>query len=134
MFLTYLNSSLNKLMTSNNEAFLQPKNNQVSFPHGPHIFWVITLKSVHSILPSTQFYSDIYQYVHRGWCPKFATWLNIISRHSSKSIWVTNLIFCQNDSQIRRSSRQKDSLITHILFELYLLWYLAYCQIHRITL
>ena len=39
--------------------------------------------------------------LHRGWCPKFATGLIIM--HSSKSIWVTNLLFCQNDSPIRRS-------------------------------
>ena len=59
--------------------------------------------------------------LRRGWCPKFATGLNIIIRHSSKSIWVTNLLFCQNDSPIRKSFWQKDSLITHILFELWLI-------------
>ena len=71
---------------------------------------------------------------HRGWYPKFATGLNNIIRHSSKSIWLTNLLFCQNDSPIRRSFWQKDSLITHILFELCLLWYLAQSQILMISL
>ena len=37
---------------------------------------------------------------------------------SSKSIWVTRLLFCQNDSPMRGSFWEKDSLITHILFEL----------------
>jgi hypothetical protein len=53
--------------------------------------------------------------------PKICDWLNIIISHSSKSIWVTILLFCQNDSPIRRSFWQKDSLITHILFELWLI-------------
>ena len=57
-----------------------------------------------------------YIYLHRGWYPKFATGLNIIIGCSSKSIRVTRLLFCQNDSL--RSYWQKDSLITRILFEL----------------
>ena len=36
-----------------------------------------------------------------------------------------HLVFCQNDSPIGGSFEQKDSLITHILFELCLFWYLA---------
>ena len=35
------------------------------------------------------------------------------------------LIFCQNDYSIRRSIWQKDSLITHILFELWLIMILS---------
>ena len=70
----------------------------------------------------------------RGWFPKFATGLNIIIGCRSKSIWVTRLLFCQNDSPIWGSFWQKDSLITHILFELCLLWYLAQSQIWCITL
>ena len=54
----------------------------------------------------------------RGWCPKFATGLNIIIGCSSKSIWVTRLLFCQNDYPMRGSFWYKDSLITLILFEL----------------
>ena len=69
-----------------------------------------------------------------GWVPKFATGLNIIIGCRSKSIWVTRLLFCQNDSPIWGSFWQKDSLITHILFELCLLWYLAQSQILGITL
>ena len=52
------------------------------------------------------------------WLPKFATGLNMIKGCSSKSIWVTRLLFCQNDSPMRGSFWEKDSLITHILFEL----------------
>ena len=59
-------------------------------------------------------------YIPRGWCPKFASGLNIMIRHSSKSIWLTNLLFSQNDSTIKRSFWQKDSLVTHILFELHM--------------
>jgi hypothetical protein len=47
---------------------------------------------------------------------------------------VTKLSFYQIDPPMSTSFWQKDSLITHILFELCLIWYLAYCQIHRITL
>ena len=35
-----------------------------------------------------------------------------------KIIWVTRLLFCQNDSPMRGSFWKKDSLITYILFEL----------------
>ena len=54
----------------------------------------------------------------RGWFPKFATGLNIIIGFRSKSIWVTRLLFCQNDSPKWGSFWQKDSLITYMLFEL----------------
>ena len=70
----------------------------------------------------------------RGWCPKFATGLKIIIGHSSRSKWVTNLLFCQNDSPIRTSFWQIDSLVTRILFELCQLWYLAQSEILGITL
>ena len=48
--------------------------------------------------------------------------------HSSKNVWVTRLVFCLNDSPIGGSFWQKDSLTTHILFELCpcLFWYLAH--------
>ena len=52
------------------------------------------------------------------WLPKFATGLNMIIGCSSKSIWVTRLLFCQNGSPMRGSFWQKNSFITHILFEL----------------
>ena len=78
-----------------------------------------TYQFLKSKLPTTK--------VHRGWCPKFATGINIIIRQSWKSIWLTNLLFCQNDSPIRTSFWQKDSLITHMLFELCLFRYLAEC-------
>ena len=64
----------------------------------------------------------------RGWCAKFAT------RHSSKSIWVMKLFFCQNYCPTSGEFWQKNSFITHILFELCLFWYLAKWQILRITL
>ena len=47
------------------------------------------------------------------------------NRHSSKSICVIKLSFSQNDPPMEESFWQKDSLITHILFELCLFRYLA---------
>ena len=47
--------------------------------------------------------------------------INIIIRHSSKSIKAVKLSFCQNDSPIGESFWRKDSLITCILFELWLI-------------
>ena len=54
--------------------------------------------------------------------------------HSSKSIRVTELCFGQIDLPRSTPFWQKKNLITPILFELWLLWYLAQSQIHRITL
>ena len=56
--------------------------------------------------------------IPRDCWPKFATGLNMIIGCSSKSIWLTRLLFCQNGSPMRRSFWQKNSFITHILFEL----------------
>jgi hypothetical protein len=56
---------------------------------------------------------------NRDCCTKFATGLNIIISHSAKNIWVIKLSFCQNDSSI--GGRQKDSLITDMLFALLLI-------------
>ena len=56
------------------------------------------------------------------------------NRHSSKSIWVIKLPFGQNGPPKGESSWQKDSLITHILFDLCLLWYLAQSTFFRDTL
>ena len=44
---------------------------------------------------------------------KKVDWAKYHNRHSSKSIWVTRLLFCQNDSPIGESFWPKDSLITH---------------------
>ena len=54
--------------------------------------------------------------------------------HSSKSIRAIKLFFCQNGVHLGKSFWPKDSFVTLILFELWLLWYLAQSQIHRITL
>ena len=70
----------------------------------------------------------------KGWFDEFDTRLNIIIGIFSKSIRVTKVSFCQNDVLIGGLFWQKDSLVTLLLFELWLLWYLAQCQIHRITL
>ena len=43
-----------------------------------------------------------------------------LNRHSSKSIWVIKLTFSQNDCSMGGSFWPKASLITHILFELWL--------------
>ena len=59
--------------------------------------------------------------ISRDWFPKFATGLNTIISHSSKSIWLIKLSFCQNDPSMGQSFWQKDSLITHTLFELCLI-------------
>ena len=77
---------------------------------------------------------DLRKIIARGWCIKFMTGLNIINRHSSKSIIVIKLSFCQNDPLIGESFWQKDSLITCILFELCLFWYSAQSQIWCTTL
>ena len=57
--------------------------------------------------------------------PKICSWAEYQNRHSSKSIRVIKLSFCQNDCHIGGLFWPKDSLITLILFELRLLWYLA---------
>ena len=61
-------------------------------------------------------------------------WAKYHNSHSSKSIRVTKLFFGQNGVLLGKSFRPNDSLVTLILFELWLLWYLAQSQIHRITL
>ena len=70
----------------------------------------------------------------RGWVPKFATGLIYQIGHSLKSIWVTRLVFCQNNYLMRGSFWPKNSLITYIIFELYLIWYLTKSQILGLTL
>ena len=55
------------------------------------------------------------------WVKKTETIHSIVISHSSKSIWVIKLSFCQNNSPMGGSFWQKDSLITHILFELWLI-------------
>ena len=57
---------------------------------------------------------------------KKVDWAKLLNRHSSKSIWVIKMSFCQNDPPMAESFWQKDSLITHILFELCLFRHLAY--------
>ena len=61
--------------------------------------------------------------------PKICEWAKYQNSHSSKSIWVTKLSFCQNDPLMRESFWQKIGLVTHILFELGLFWYVAHSQI-----
>ena len=61
-------------------------------------------------------------------------WDKYHNSHRSKSIRVTKLIFCQNGVLLGRSFWPKDSLVTLILFELWLLWYSAQSQIHHTTL
>ena len=48
-------------------------------------------------------------------CSKFATGLRCSNKHTSKSIWVTCLFFCQNDSPMSESFWQKNRQVTHIL-------------------
>ena len=58
-------------------------------------------------------------HVYNVWVKKTETIHSSVISHSSKSIWVIKLSFCQNDSPMGESFWQKDSLITHILFELW---------------
>ena len=55
------------------------------------------------------------------WVKKSETIHSSVISHSSKSIWVIKLSFCQNDPPMGESFWQKDSLISHILFELLLI-------------
>ena len=66
--------------------------------------------------------SRLHTGISRVWVPKFATGLIYQIEHSSKSIWVTRLLFCQNNSLMGGSFWPKDSLITFIIFELCLIW------------
>ena len=52
--------------------------------------------------------------------PKICDWAKYHNRHSSKSIRVTMLSFCQSDSLMSQSESfwQKNSLVTHIFFDL----------------
>ena len=61
-------------------------------------------------------------------------WARYHNSHSSKSIRVTKLSFGQNGLPRSTPLWQKNSLVTLTLFELWLSWYLAQSQIHRITL
>ena len=76
----------------------------------------------------------IWNHILKGEMPEIYNWAKLIISHSSKSIWVINLLFCQNYSPTRRSFWQKDGLITCILFGLWLIIYLAQLQILGITL
>ena len=54
-------------------------------------------------------------------CTKKIDWAKYVNRHSSKSISVIKLSFCQNDFPMGETFWQKDSLITQKLFELWLI-------------
>ena len=55
------------------------------------------------------------------WVSEFRTSIVCVISHSSESIWVIKPSFCQNDPPMGESLWQKDSLITHILSELWLI-------------
>ena len=59
----------------------------------------------------------------RDWSPKVETGLNVIIGIDKR------LCFCQNDALLVESFWQKESIVTLILFELCLFWYLAQLQI-----
>ena len=65
---------------------------------------------------------------------KICDFAKCYNRHRSKNIWVTRLFFCQNGVFLGGLFWQKCSLVTLILFELCLLWYLAQSQILVISL
>ena len=54
-------------------------------------------------------------------------WAKYHNSHSSKSIRVTKLSFCQSDSPMSESFWQKNSLVSHIIFDLCLSKH--FCQV-----
>ena len=66
---------------------------------------------------ATKIWKDL-PLAHIDCCSKFATGLKCSNWHRSKSIWVTSLFFCQNDSPMSESFWQKNRLVTHTLFDL----------------
>ena len=72
--------------------------------------------------------------VTRGWVIFIWTGLNIKIGIAQKVWKVMKLFYCQNSSLMRQSFWQKNSLVTHILFELCLFWYVAHSQILGNTL
>ena len=66
-------------------------------------------------------------YIRVGKTGSLGPWSRVI-------VYCSKLSFCQNDSPIGGSFWQKDSLITHILFELCLFRNLAQCTLFLLTL
>ena len=66
----------------------------------------------------TWYFKQTLAKVNQRVIPKICPWARYQNRHSSKSIEVIKLSFCQNDSQEGGSFWQKDRLITYTLFEL----------------
>ena len=79
-------------------------------------------------------FSQIFSNERNCWAITLVIITKYLNWHSSKSIWVIKLSFGQNDSPMRESFWQKDRLITQILFELCLLWYLAQSTLFLDTL
>ena len=59
--------------------------------------------------------------------------LKCLNRHRSKSIRMTKLSFCQNESPLSKSLLQKDSLVTLILFVLCLFQPVANFRYHSLN-
>ena len=76
----------------------------------------------------------LHLHVETHWYPKFANGLKCLSRHRSKSIWVTILLFCHNDSLMGGSIWQKNRMVTHILFDLCPFKHFSMSQIFVISL
>ena len=49
--------------------------------------------------------------------PKICDWTKYQNSHSSKSIRVTKLFFCQSDSPMSEPFWQKNRLVTHMFFD-----------------
>ena len=89
-----------------------------------------TLEDLRNIFLKLEFLREIVPVLYLiDCCSKFATGLKCLNRHRSKNMWVTSLFFCQNGSLMGESLWQKNSLVTLILFELWLFWYLAQSQV-----
>ena len=78
---------------------------------------------------STESLNKIIFFLYNVWFKKTWTIYSSVIIHSSKNIWVIKLSVCQNDPLIGESFRQKDSLITQIFFELWLITLFGFVQV-----
>ena len=111
----------------NNNFFLQLLKISLAFPIKQYwVYCILTLLEFWVSQLVWQHSMNCFQcnWLSREWSPKFATGLNVIY-HNKK--YMSDL--CQNDVLLGELFWQKDSLVTHTLFKLCLLWYLAQPQI-----
>ena len=88
----------------------------------PNTIWALLLNKWTVFWWSIQSYWNNFGPIGKRWWGEFETRQDIIICHSSTSIRVTKMLFCQNGVLLGRSFWPKDSLVTLLLFELWLLW------------